>query len=282
VEFKIRSSFAFSAINVNIQHYADASRITVLTLKDPKLRLLTDEEKQGRIEQYTAFEKKIRETLTPEFVNALQIRTFYLLPVIKRNARIFGEAVQKLLSSARYGDQLGILLAAAYSLQTKEIIGEEEAVAWVNAQDWSLSTPSGDQRDHDECLSKMLQYLLRPQEDRHYVERSVGEMIAVVFSRGETNIKEDLVAEYDNTLRRYGFRVDKEEGVVYIANTHSKLKEIMVNTPYQAWARLLLRCDGAKAAPNPIRFSQGTLSREVAIPKDTVMAGAIERPEAAF
>lgn len=281
VEFKIRSSFAFSAINVNIQHYADASRITVLTLKDPKLRLLSEEEKQGRIEQYAAYEAKLRDTFTPEYVNALQIRTFYLLPVIKKNARIFGDAVQKLLSSARYGDQLGILCAAAYSLQNSSVIDEEEAAKWVQAQDWTLSTPPADQRDHDDCLSRMLQYLLRPQENNHYVERSVGEMMAMVFMGEGAEVSRELVKEYDNTLKRYGFKVSREEGVVYIANSHSKLKEIMMHTPYQTWSRLLLRLDGAKAAGS-VRFSQGTVTRSVSIPQEVVMAGAIERPEAAF
>lgn len=276
VEFKIRSAFAFSSINVNIQHYADASRITVLTLQDPKIKSLSDVEKQARIEKYTKYENYLLETFTPEWVNALQIRTFYLLPIIKQNARIFGEAVQKHLGSARFGDQLGILCAAAHSLEHQGLVDVDAAVAWVKAQDWTLSTPSVDEKDHDDCLSKMLQYILRPQEGGHYVERSVGEMIAGVFNGG------DNAGEYDGVLQRYGFKVDREEELVFIANKHSKLKEIMQNSPYQTWHRLLMRIDGAKPTTSTVRFSGSTVQRAVGIPKLVIMAGVLDKPEAAF
>lgn len=275
VEFKIRSAFAFSSINVNIKHFADASRITVLTLKDPKVKSLSEKEKQIRIEKYTEYERFLSDTLTPEYINALHIRTFNLLPMIKQNARIFGDAVQKHLGSARFGDQLGILCAAAYSLQHQGLIESSAAEKWVKAQDWTLSTPSGDDRDHDDCLSTMMQKLLRPQDDGHYVERSVGEMIDEVFKQSG---KSD---EHDGVLRRYGFRVDIYEKVVWIANKHSKLSEIMKDSPYQTWSRLLLRCDGAYPSSNAIKFA-GSSSRAVGIPKDVILGDGIDKPEAAF
>jgi putative DNA primase/helicase len=265
VEFKIRSCFAFSAINVNIQHYADASRITVLTLKDPPVNL-SDEQKKERVSKFTEFERSLDKILTDEYINALQIRTFKMLPVIKKNARIFGAEVAKKLESARLGDQLGTLCAGAYSLEYSGVVSEDEARNWVNEQDWTLSTPVGEDKDHDKCLKGMLNYVARIQADGHYEEKTIGELVQIVYDG-----RSQLMEEADACLKRYGLRVDKDSDVLYIANNHIKLAEIMNKAGYFAWDRLLLRCVGAERTPKTVRFTSGSVSKCVAVPLSVVL-----------
>lgn len=264
VEFKIRSCFAFSSINVNLMHYADASRTTVLTLK-PAPKGLSEDEKSERIKNYQAFEARIKEVLTPDFVNALQMRTFALLSVIKENARIFGAAIERIRNSPRDGDQLGILSAGAYSLEHSDIVSAKDAEEWVKAQDWEKSTASGDDKDHDRCLSYMMQWILRIQGDGKYLEYSVGELIGAVIDR------KPWCDEADAVLKRCGFKVDRTKKVLAIANTHTKLSEIMMKSPYHSWSRLLLRCEGAKPSANSVKFSTGTGSRAVLLPFDSLV-----------
>jgi len=279
VEFKVRSSFAFSAINVNIQHYADASRITVLTLKDPPEKP-TEKQKEERIDRFTEFTNVLSSVLTDDYVNALHMRTFRLLPVIKKNAKIFGDEVTKKLGSARLGDQLGILCAGAYSLEHNGLVETEDAAFWVNQQDWTLSTPVGEDKDHDKCLRNMCAYIARVQDDGKYIERSIGELIHMV-ANAEVGMA-SRAKEADGALRRYGIRVDINVKLVYVACSHVKLAEIMFKGGYNSWDRLLMRCQGAQKERKPIRFADGTVSRAVSIPISVVLNGADDEPELAF
>lgn len=265
VEFRVRSCFAFSSINVNMTYQADTNRTTVLTL----LALpenIGSEEKGDRLRKFQDFEQRIDDTLTPEYVNALQMRSFKLLPIIRKNAKIFKTEVVKHLGSAREGDQLGALCAGAYSLEYTGVIDKLDAERWIKDQDWALSTPVDAIKDHDKCLSHMMQYLMRLQDDGKYIHRTVDECISMVW-KGQ-----DKFGEADGELRRYGLRVDKELGLLYVADTHTKLAEIMQKSSYQSWNRLLLRCEGAKAEP-PTRFSPGTVCRAVAIPIKVALRG---------
>lgn len=275
VEFRIRSCFAFSAINVNLRQYADRTRTTVLTLQEPP-KNQTEDLKNERINNYQNYERLVKETLTTDYVNALQIRTFNLLPVIKANAKIFGSAVQRLRNSAREGDQLGILCAGAYSLEHYDIIDEEVAEAWVKQQDWVKSSDVDESKDHDRCLAHMMQYLLRIQAEGHYLQRTVGELISMVLSRHA------LEKEADGELKRYGFRVERDEKIVWVANNHTKLSEIMGNSAYHSWSRLLTRCDGAKPSTSSIRFSSGVKERAIGLPLSTAFNNAEDKPELDF
>jgi putative DNA primase/helicase len=205
------------------------------------------------------------------------MRTFSLLPVIRENARVFGRAVSNHLDSPRLGDQLGTLCAGAYSLDSKKVIGIKEAEEWVQAQDWTLSTPVDEAKDHDKCLSLMMQHILRLQGEHKIKDYTIGELIDGVLSG-------DIDKDADNLLKRHGFKVDRNERLLYIANNHHQLAGIMKDTPYQSWNRLLVRCEGAVQPTNAIRFSSGTVARAVCLPVDLALGKATEetKPEWAF
>lgn len=273
VEFRTRSCFAFSAINPNIKHWADASRITILTLKDPP-KDLSPEEKTKRIDSYNEFMRNLEATLTEDWVNALHIRTFKLLPVIRQNAKIFKEAVIRKLGGSRAGDQLGALCAGAYSLEHTDVIEKAVAEEWVNNQDWSKTTTTGEGTDPEKCLWYILQWILQMQIDgeKHYESFSIGELIHFAANENKRTGKQaDLI------LKRYGIKVDPIEKKVYIANSHSNLAKIMQNTAYQTWRHLLLRFEGAQSSETPIRFAEGTVARAVSLPIDIVLSGADEK-----
>lgn len=274
-DFCIRSCFAFASIGVNIRDYADESRLTILTLKQPPdKKTLTADERGVREKKFLDYEAGIDDLLTPEYVNALHMRSFKLLPIIRKNARIFKSAVIKHLGSSRLGDQLGALCAGAYSLEHSTAVTKEEAENWITAQDWSLSTPVEAVKDHDKCLAFMMQYILRIQADNHYIERGVNELIEMVL------YDKAGAGEADNHLKRYGLKVDKDSNKLYVANSHIKLAEIMAKGSYQSWHRLLLQCAGAEDAPTT-RFGFNITSRAVAIPLNVAIAGA-EQTKRAF
>lgn len=279
VEFKIRSSFAFSAINVNIQHYADSSRISVLTLTDPP-KGLDDEEKKKRITAYNQFKKSLNDLLTNDYISAFQMRNFRMLPIIQENARLFTEAVARHLDNRRIGDQLGILCAGRYALESDELITPEFAEDWVLSRDWTLSAPNDDEKDHDKCLSYITQATVKVPIGHTSAESTIGELIARVVNATVASDEK----EADEVLKRHGIKVRKSpEKDVCIAQSHTHLANILRNTPYNSWHRLLLRLDGAKQCDKPVRFSAATVARAVSIPIDTILKGKEQnKPELAF
>jgi putative DNA primase/helicase len=270
MEFKIRSCFAFSAINVNVTHFADKTRISVLTLQDPPVNLET-EEKNARYDKYQKFTEHLDATLTSEYVNAMQMRAFAMLPVILQNAEMFGKAVSNKLNSRRLGDQLGILCAGSFALESPELIDEDVAAKWVEAQDWTLAGSIDEAADHKRCLSYILQAPVRIQNERTTVESSIGELIEQVCAATTIDKK-----PYEDVLKRYGVKIDPRKKVIYIANMHTQLERILKNTPYNSWSRLLTRLEGAKPSPNVVRFGGSTVVRATQIPIDTVIQSAGE------
>lgn len=271
LEFKVRSCFAFSAINVNVTHYADKTRISVLTLADAPDNL-TKEQAYDRADKFNEWITDLRKTLSPEYVNAMQMRAFALLPVIRKNAKVFGRAVSTIVDSTRIGDQLGILIAGSFALESSKEVSEEEAEAWVNKQDWTMSAPTDDAKDHDRCLSYILQHTVRVNGDRGVYEKTLGELLEQIAS--PTNIDTQPL---EQVLIRNGLKVDRKKNVLCVANQHTHLEKILSSTPYNSWNRLLMRLKGAESSGGAIRFGKSVSSRAVLIPLDTILSSGDDK-----
>lgn len=250
LEFKIRSCFAYSSINVNLTHFADKSRVSVLTLKDPP-KELTEAQRNERYATFEAYMHRLDTVLTPDFVNALLMRSYALLPIIRANAKVFGRAINAKLNSRRLGDQLGILCAGSWSLTSSKPVTDAEAEAWCSQFDFEKAAPVDDANDHDRCLAYILQSVVKFQTARGPVERTMGELVEVVM---KNDLEGDDPNEARRVLLRHGLKIERNSKVLMIANNHTQLEKVMARTPYQAWATLLKRIDGAYPSEKPERF----------------------------
>src|SRR5688572_27534113 len=78
----------------------------------------------------------ITQTITPEFAAGFVARSVWLMPVILDNAKTFSKAVAVHLGSSRIGDQIGTLLAGAFSQISDKRVSPEAARKWVQEQEW--------------------------------------------------------------------------------------------------------------------------------------------------
>lgn len=265
--FEVRSCFAFSSIGVGLQQHADLTRVTVLSLQ-PNLRQTPEE----RSNHFTERVMPAFEILTDDYVARLHARTIAMIPVIRANAETFARAGAITLGTRRMGDQLGALLAGAYSVYSDSAISLEGATRWLREQDWTEETQS-ETRDEVALLNALLQTTARVQLTTGSVDRSVGELVQIAQGLTDHDVKQD---EASSTLRRMGLRVDMD--VLYVANTHSGVKKMLANTPWTTnWARVLKRLDGAQAI-GTMRFA-GVADRCVGLPMDLVL-GDPSRPAA--
>lgn len=267
--FITRSCFAFSSIGVGLQQHADQTRVTVLPLQLDMKK--TKEERAAHFNQ--VIEPLHLKTITPEFVDRLHARTVSLVPTIRANAETFAVAGAAVIGTRRLGDQIGALLAGAYSLHSNKEISLEDARAWIKKHDWTDETHAQEQRDEIACLQHLLQHVLGVQTEKGRLDRSIAELISRITGDGPIDMLMPADIAHD-VLRRHGIRIDGETNALVISNSHTGLARVLANTPWARNWRLILRRLPGAASVGPMRFGGSPPERAVAVPIGVVAGDA--------
>lgn len=231
MSFQIRSCFAFSSINASLVQQSDRSRVTVVELKPEK--------RKHNLDELLAAEARV---LTETNIQRFYSRAIAMAPIIRANALIFAKAVAAVMGEQRAGDQLGTLLAGAWSLISDEQVTFEQATDWVNQQDW------GDQKDEvhgqsDEAalLAFLMQQLVRISTNNGTRDVAIGELVAMV----DRNDWEEGKAA-TQILGRYGLKV--ADGGLVVSNSADGIKRLLAKTPWSVnWGKVLRRLPNARA-----------------------------------
>ena len=261
--FRIRSCFAFSSINVGIEHSADESRITVLALR--VLEATTPEARARAEAEFKTLMQTIGEVITEDFSAGLLARAVALLPIIRRNAETFARAVSIHLGTRRLGDQLGTLLAGAYALHSDKAIGDAEAEAFIRRERWDSEVEQASDRDEDKLLTVITQSRVAVTQGTR-IEATVGRLIAAVAHPSD---REAITAETaDRELKQMGIRFERApEAGIWVSSSHPALRRLLAGTPWaSSWSRSLSRLPGASVAQRAKRFAFGHQARAVWIP----------------
>ncbi|MEO5329962.1 MAG: DUF6371 domain-containing protein [Magnetococcus sp. THC-1_WYH] len=246
VSFNIRSVFCFSSINTNIIQRADESRITVLSLKEntPAERDVFK----------TSILPECRNLLTSDFCLSLRRRSIENIGKIRENALVFGDAITLRDGSQRLGDQLGVLLAGAYSLYSDTPITLDAAIQWLDKQDWRSHSGEIDKKDEQRLLDHLLDQTAKIRGDgKEDFEVSFAQLIALATRRNLTpgleriGINGELNAAAKlGTVGIRAFVGDDGRSMLAVAKNHAQLVKILTNTPWKAsWWRSLARIQGS-------------------------------------
>lgn len=255
--YRIRSCFAFASIAVQVAQQSDRTRVTILGL----MKANGEQAEQ----KWKTLQARYDEVVTEEFCTGLRARTISMLPTILANTKTFSNAAAAVIGEQRAGDQIGVLLAGAYSLVSDKIINYEDAVKWVEEKDWSEERGLGSTRDEIALISFLLEHVVRIETQAATVERSVGELVLIAMKlvSAEWSIQP---AQADDRLKRVGMRVI--EDYLYISNSDANILKILTGSP---WAKnhnkILMRIEGAEDVKS-MRFAAGVASRAVRIHKD--------------
>jgi hypothetical protein len=258
--YRIRSCFAFSSIGVGLEAHADQTRVAVLTIRP-----------DGSADRFSRLASLTADTLSDLYVRRFLARSVRMAPVIRANARVFAAAGAAVIGSQRLGDQVGALLAGAYSLFNDGPITAQDAQAWVAKQDWSEQKDLTASADEARCLQRILERVVRVQDKYGVFERSVAELILVAACKREDTVTMDAAISH---LLRLGIRVDRGDDldVFLISSTHDAISRMLEGTPWvRNWGRLLRRLPAAEATA-PTRFA-GVRARAVSIPLSVLEQG---------
>jgi putative DNA primase/helicase len=258
--FRIRSAFLFQSINVSLAKRADESRITVLSLRDHST--------QADI-GFDDLDTTIRERITPEFGAALISRSVSLIPVIRANAETFARAIASTLGSRRLGDQIGTLLAGAYSLHSAGVISYPDAVTYVQREQWAAE--SVDAAEKDEC--RLLRYLMAAKLRLGTSEMPVSRLVEAAQATDRVDGLPDPETAA-RALREAGIKYGHHENLpgLFVSTNHPSLKNLLRGTDWAAsWSRALGRLPGTVSGANIAqRFGLGHQSRAVWVPMSTI------------
>ena len=254
-----RSCFAFASIVPLAKQQADVSRISGLTL----VRANGPE----ALNRWIEFQKMYAETINEEYSRALRARTISILPNILANAKVFSSAAAAVLGEQRTGDQLGALLAGAYSLVSEGIIQYDAAVEWVKKHNWSEERNSTAEKDEILLIKYLLQQQLRIETRGGAVERPIGELVLVAM--GMISAETDIAPGHANErLKRHGMKV--KDGYLYISNSDINVTKMLEKSNWpRNHNKILIRLAGA-IAEDSVRFASGVTTRAVKLPKDTL------------
>lgn len=253
--FQIRSCFAFASISPKVQNQADRSRVTVLSL-------VKDRETERARRNWEKMQRIMYDIVQPSYAEGMISRTLSILPAIIENARIFAKAAAAVLGEQRAGDQLGALLAGAYSLHSGGLISYEAAVKWVSDKDWTEIKNT----DSDELtlLSRLMETMTTVEGAGSKFERTIGELI--LRAAGPHIIDGEIVRkdDADARLKRLGFKV--VEGGFLVANTSNYIDGLLKETNWSKnHHKILIRIPGAEQVDST-RFAPTVRSRAVFIP----------------
>lgn len=263
IAFRIRSSFCFSSINVGLAHAADQSRVTVLSLAAPAKS--TPESEHA----FLALSRQAADLVTPDYAAGMLARAVMLLAVIRENAETFAVAVARTMGTRRAGDQLGALLAGAYSLHTSRAVTPQEAEAFIARQDWGDVAEMEGMRDEERLLSTIMAHRVRVSlGNGPSIEVSIGRLLSAAFG-ADDRIGHDTA---DLELRDLGVRVRSRPPMgVWVSSNHPALAKVLAGSPWGAnWARALARLPGAEPSGRNIRFGIGHVGKAVWLPLETL------------
>ena len=253
--FQIRSCFAFASISPKVQNQADRSRVTVLSL-------VKERDTKAAAGNWDKMQRVMAEIIHRDYAERMIARTLSILPAIIENARIFSKAAASVLGEQRAGDQLGALLAGAYSLHSSKVVSFDEARAWVASKDWTEIKNT--ESDELNLLSKLMETMTTVESATGTkYERTIGELIIRAQTRDfvENDPLTDKAA--DERLKRLGFKA-VEDGFL-VANSSTYIDNLLKDTNWSKnHHKILARIPGAKQVEGT-RFASSR-SRAVFVP----------------
>ncbi len=249
--FKIFSMFSMSSINTGVVQSADLSRFSHLEL------IKNSGEKS--VEEFRDIELFVRETLTEEWVSKLMRRTIDNARTILKNTQTFSEAAAMILHDRRAGDQIGPMLAGAFSLHSTHEISFDGATNWIKEKNWDNYTAISEKPDHEKLLDHI-------QTSRLVIakkyETQIGQAVAVALGYQDDSY---TVGEAKNALQAIDIKVRDDE--VWLRKPSQHISRLLRETPWEtSWHKSIMNIEGITKSVNPQSFGSSS-AHVVIIPK---------------
>ena len=245
--FQIRSCFAFSSINATLVQQSDRSRVTVIELKASR--------QHHEFSEILATEAEV---LTEQFITRFYARAIDQAVNVRANSATFATAATAVLGEQRAGDQIGALLAGAWSLTNDGLVSFDQARDWLHDFDMSEQREEvQSQSDERLLLDFLMQQIVDVPLDKGGTKKAIGELVQTCRGEDYGSVEFAKLA-----LARLGFKVEPDG--IYVSNTADGIKRLLRGTPWSVnWSKILRRLPKSRAQAAMYFGFTGSVSRAV-------------------
>ena len=260
IDYMVRSCFLFASIGVAAVKKADVSRVTVLQLRKNN--------GPGAQEHFEIVKALWLDTVQRKgFPEQIRARSLANAKTLRANAETFSSVAVEFTGDKRSADQLGTLLAGAFSLTSTRIASEQFANEWMAKQDWTGFKCEEIDNDENQCLSHLFAACIRYEIAGRPLTRSISEAVAIA-NVSSSYLSNDQLGERNETrdaLRRHGILI--KDSRASIANRHPALERIFADTPWAGakWRQQLERVPGHEKH-EVLNFGLNIRQRAVSVP----------------
>ena len=240
MSFKVRSCFIFASISPGLLNAQDKQRFSIINFR------ANPESSKG----WKAYQREIRSTLTPEFAAQFYHRAVGLTRVIQKSIDVFHDVILEKVptASSRFANHIGTLLACAYTYFSDSPATVETAWAFYERLgDWEdYRLDKFEENNAHQVYSILMTHLI--QDGIH--RKTVAELIEEAMRIGPQESTDGAA----RILRRFGFRVDRDNKRIFVANSHPTLNKILQDSGIINHNTILREYPGAQTAKDPIRL----------------------------
>lgn len=216
--FKVRSCFYFTAIQPSLQNKADISRVSVI-------EVVKDNDKV----RYAELCRR-RQFLTDDICDSFFMWIIKNAQTILKNIDLFCPIVASLYGgNSRNGDQIGTLLACAWTAINGKLAIETEAINYLMKFAQHFLDPADCQKDESELLHDyIMEQLVEYETVAGRKKQSIGTLLAVAGNNyNGTDIfnRDDVIS----CLAKYGFYAKDE---YYGIKNHQQIRKWLINSPW--------------------------------------------------
>lgn len=255
LEFLTRFSAALFSIKVGLEHSQDISRFTCLEML------------AGNKEDFQICAPQIEEMLTSEFCDQFFYRSVFMIDNFKKNFAVFSKVLQT-ISTARFADQHGTLLAGYYTALNDDVVTTEMAeFICKNLVHIEDDLSSDTEKDEDDCASHLANSIIKDQHNQNY---AVHELVRDVSSVASNPIKPNSYDFKVKTLGLSGISVSKCGQFVHVSKKNAAVRKLFNGTSWsnRRWEGSLLRIFGAKDTTSKII---GKVDRAIKLPINAII-----------
>ena len=258
IDYMVRSCFLFASIGVAAVKKADVSRVTVLQLRKNV--------GPGAQDHFEILKALWLDTVQRKgFPEQIRARSLANAKTLRANAETFSAVAVEFTGDKRSADQVGTLLAGAFSLTSTRRATEAFAKDWMAKQDWTGFKAEEIDNDENQCLSHLFAASIRYEIEGRGVTRSISEAVQMLDGPAISGDALRAKGETREALKRHGILV--KDGRASIANRHPALERIFAETPWAGakWRQQLERVPGHEKH-EVLNFGLNIRQRAVSVP----------------
>jgi putative DNA primase/helicase len=232
--FTVNFAALVSSIRPTLLNDADRSRFSILELSQAKDGMDSTE----HWDQLT----EMMDKLDTDYGERLFARMVKMIPVVIDNFKVLRKALIKFKSTARYGDQVGMLMAAYWALREDVAIDMETAIALINELQIEEDKNPGGIPDEYECLQYLATKKVMSRDSMGVLKEYTIDWL-IRDAKHQNALKEGGSKESLNTLMLYGIFVLDDRFFVPTQNT--ELGALFRQTHWTDWVSSLARLPGS-------------------------------------